>query len=577
MASWWHNVLFPIGAAIAAIVAPAQLYASATLSDLEKRISNTRKMGDDALIFQTHDCNVLVLADEDENIGAILLHSKSKRIKVEDTTQLLIELTEDDESAEVRYSRDGYAAVILYPEIAEDATEENKNLAAVSRLVSVYNICQTGKGNCEPHRWHEGGISFRSYSGRSLMYEITPDLTQKIVPYVEVRTTRHGNSNTIPTLLSHNYGLPEGSQALRMLSSRLGGATPLSADENNDTYLTRRKDVYCLGYMNNLHRANRNRDDVGHYIFPEFIFPSDIAQVQHAVDRSFLVSTSAQQKAHQTTLAEVQKILGNAISVDDKLHTYLIENCYICALADSDGRLAAFILKPAKGTSPNIIESAKNELTKLFPDYMYYHRELNARCGIILYHGPQAAGAIPGCDRARALRTLVLNHRRLRRAVWEGSSLDLTYNTSQEEDELTVTLDLTRPTANLIVVTPSTKSGITAIETKSLLRLSNAAEVDGAEKKEQENKLQGNLLYASQDNKIFLTGTNKAKSFAAGTANEVKKANTNTLRRTVLKLPDDTSQLFPSNARKEKKEENRPAPCTPAEARKAYIDYLNKM
>lgn len=584
----WLKTGFLTAAAAFLMTVGSPVWAISTISELSSYLDNSKLSGEDALLFYTKECHVLVLADNEGNIGAVLLHTNNKGDKAEDTVELLSALLSIGEEPEIRYSKDGYSAVMLYESVAELAQNGSDSIVATSRLTTVYNILNTEQKNCTPHRWHNGGISFRSYSdSNNLRYEITPDLTSPIVPYIEIRIAENISPQAVPMLAAHDYGLPSNRQTLRMLSSALGGASPISSNSANDTHLARRKNVYCLGYKRRLHSAYRSREGINHYIFPSFNFPSEEANLSVSSDESIAKSNTEQQNEKRATLTELRKYFGGGREVDAGLHIYNIDDCRVLALAEPDGRLGAFIIEAVKPAERAKATELRKKLLELFPTPLYIHHERSGNCEIIVYHGQQAEKHLINTDRMVALRTMLLNNRRVQRVTPSGDFLKLSYPSKDDDNSHTAYFDLTRPTLNLLTIQSEQISPLSEVEVVSLLRLTNGNDLSSEDTRSLEEALNGKLVYIHKKNKVVTTLGNKTRRYASGTPKEVRKANNQNVRNgdtgsafaSIGDLPAaSTLPTTPFTTQQAATEESAEKHnYTPEEARRAYIDYLNKM
>lgn len=279
MSKLWRATFTLLGQTIL-MVCPAQLQAITTLHELEQQLKPTQHIGRDALTFHTTECRALVLGDRHTNIGAILVHSKTRANSTTSTVEELTQLITHLEQADIRYSADKHSAIILYPEICKAARLNCTNLTGCPRLVSLYNAGNYNNSRQTPHYWHDSGVSLRNYVNNKLTFEITIDMSKELVDYVEIRLAK-GVSSTRAIDIS---GLPTNMSkaprnTIRRISMSLGGATPLSADETMDTYLSRGKDVYCTGSQERLQAANSTRNNINHYIFPPLGMPSAPTQL----------------------------------------------------------------------------------------------------------------------------------------------------------------------------------------------------------------------------------------------------------------------------------------------------------
>ena len=279
MSKLWRTAFLLLGQTIL-MVCPAQLQAITTLPELEQQLTPTQRLGRDALSFHTAEGRVIILADRSGNIGAMLIHSKTRANNIIPTVEELTRRISHSDQADVRYSADKHSALVLYPEICKTATLGSTGLTNCTRLVSLYNAsnsCST------PHHWHDSGISLRQYNNDKLSFEITIDMSRERVEYTELRLAK-GSSSARAIAIS---GLPSNlskapRNTVRRLSMSLGGATPLIADETADVYLSRGKDVYCIGTQERLQAANSARNNINHYIFPPLSMPPTPAQLLSA-------------------------------------------------------------------------------------------------------------------------------------------------------------------------------------------------------------------------------------------------------------------------------------------------------
>lgn len=273
MLSLRHIVSLLAGVAIT-MVSPAPLEAATTLTELQNELTHYSKQGEDALTFRTDGCRAMVLADSQGTIGAVLIHSLTRRNSPEVLVQMMSRMITHGEKPVLRYSEDKHSAMLIYPEISKREAGTMKDMVSTRRLTVLHNIFSNSHGNCTPYRWHDSGISFRlNQSSGQLICEITPDMSATIVEYVEIRQPRDARAALIPNITGHNYGPRADARQLRMLSASLGGATIISNHPANATFLTRKTNVFCLGTQTRLQEANTQRTNANHYIFPSLRFP----------------------------------------------------------------------------------------------------------------------------------------------------------------------------------------------------------------------------------------------------------------------------------------------------------------
>lgn len=279
MSKLWRSAFILLGQTIL-MVCPAQLQALTTLQELQQQLQPTQQLGRDALTFHTTECRGIVLGDRSANIGAILVHSKTRANSTSATVEELTRLITHSEQADVRYSADKHSALILYPLICKASCLSTTGLTGCPRLVSLYNAANCNNSRQSPHYWHDSGISLRHYDNNKLMFEITIDMSGELVEYAEIRLAKGQSSARAIAISNLPTNLTKAPRnTVRRLSMSLGGATPLSADETADAYLSRGKDVYCIGTQERLHAANSARKNINHYIFPPMSMPVAPAQL----------------------------------------------------------------------------------------------------------------------------------------------------------------------------------------------------------------------------------------------------------------------------------------------------------
>lgn len=282
MSKLWRTAYLLLGQTIL-MVCPAQLHAITTLPELEQQLSPTQRFGRDALTFHTPESRVLVLADRRGNIGAMLIHSKTRANSITATVEELTRRITHAEQADIRYSADKHSALILYPEICKAARLGSTGLTNCPRLTSLYNAGNCNNSAQTPHYWHDSGVSLRHYNNDKLSFEITVDMSRELVEYAEIRLAKGTSSTRAIAVSGLQPNLTKAPRnTIRRLSMSLGGATPLSADETSDIYLSRGKDVYCIGSQERLQAANSSRNNINHYIFPPLSMPPAPVQLPTA-------------------------------------------------------------------------------------------------------------------------------------------------------------------------------------------------------------------------------------------------------------------------------------------------------
>ncbi len=280
MSTPWRTAVALIGQAIL-LACPAQLQALTTLSEFRTEITPCKELGGDALSFHTPEAKGLVLADSRGRIGAVLLHSKTRRDNIEELTKTMQSLITHNKPAEVLRSADGHSALILYPDISREHADSTKSLTGCNRLTALHNVRNSYNASITPHYWHESGISLRNYDNRTLLYEITLDMSAEQVGYVEIRIGKKAAHLLKPhMLIGIPPSLPTAPRQVRRISYLLGGTTPIHADESTDTYLCRGTDeVYTLGTQQRLQQAAKKRQGIKHYFFPGLPMPNMLATI----------------------------------------------------------------------------------------------------------------------------------------------------------------------------------------------------------------------------------------------------------------------------------------------------------
>lgn len=270
----WRTAIALLGQAIL-LACPAQLQALTTLSELSKQVENTQPLQGNALTFHTDEAKVLVLANHKDKIGAVLLHSKTRKSNIAPLISELQKLITHNEQAEVYQSADKHAAIILYPKTSEP-DNFNSPIVGCNRLTALCNACELYNANTTPHFWHDSGISLRNYDKtHDLLYEITLDMSAERVEYAEIRLSKKAKSFLSGHMLTGiTPDLPKDPRQVRKISYQLGGATPIHADEDNDIFICRDKnEVYTVGSRQRLLQANKKRRNIKHYLFPELPMP----------------------------------------------------------------------------------------------------------------------------------------------------------------------------------------------------------------------------------------------------------------------------------------------------------------
>ncbi len=268
-----HIVSLLVGVAVT-MVSPAQLEAATTLTELQNELNHFSKQGEDALTFRTQGCRAMVIADSQGTIGAVLIHSITRRNSTDAVVRMMSNLITHGEKPELRFSEDKHSAMLFYPEICKREAGNRKDMVSTRRLTVLHNLISNSHGKCTPYRWHDSGISFRVQNSGQLLCEITPDMSATIVEYVEIRQPRGARAALIPNITGHNHGPQADARQLRMLSASLGGATVISNHPADATFLTRKTSVFCLGTQSRLQEANTQRTNANHYIFPALRFPA---------------------------------------------------------------------------------------------------------------------------------------------------------------------------------------------------------------------------------------------------------------------------------------------------------------
>lgn len=282
MSTPWRTAIAAAGTIFFAVV-PAQLSALTTLPELQAQLNNCHRSGNDALSYHTDNARVLVLANQLGEIGAVLLHSKTRSSNLTASEEELLKLITHAERPDVRRSDDGHSVLILYPNICHRQATPHTQITGKDRLSCLYNAYRAVNSKNTPHYWHGSGVSLRNYNGKNLHFEITLDMSAPRVEYAELRMSKKAPAKlNIKQLCGTTLSIPKSLRLVRKLTSQLGGATPIHADEETDTYLTLSKDVYTMGSMARLEQANKNRRGVNHYQFPELVMPEQSATLSQA-------------------------------------------------------------------------------------------------------------------------------------------------------------------------------------------------------------------------------------------------------------------------------------------------------
>lgn len=318
MRKLWQTVFLLLGQTIL-MVCPAQLLAITTIPELEQQLQSTQRIGRDALTFHTAESRVLALGDRRGNIGAMLVHSKTRANNTSSTVEELTRRITHAEQADVRYSADKHSALILYPKICQAACLGSAGLTNCPRLVALYIAGNRNNTYQTPHYWHDSGISLRYYNNKKLNFEITIDMSSELVEYAEIRVSKGTSSSRAIAIAGTQPNLSKAPRyTIRRLSMSLGGATPLSADETADVYLSRGKDVYCIGTQERLQAANRARNNINHYIFPPMSMPSAPVELSPTQTEPRTADSTPQQRPSVAPPTEHQ-----SLSPADARRTYI--------------------------------------------------------------------------------------------------------------------------------------------------------------------------------------------------------------------------------------------------------------
>ncbi len=317
MSNPWRTAIAVAGTILFAVV-PAQLSALTTLPELERKVTNSHRLGEDALSFHTDSARVLVLADRQGQIGAVLLHSKTRNDNISSGEEALLKLITHSELPDLRRSADKHSVLILYPNICRRQAAGHTQITGKDRLTCLYNAYRVVNSKSTPHYWHDSGVSLRNYNGKTLYFEITLDMSARQVEYAELRLSKKAPASLkAQQLCGTTISLPNSSRLVRKLSTRLG-ATPIHADEAQDTYLTLSNEVYTMGSMARLQQANKNRRGVNHYQFPELTMPAQsttLPQAEESVQQQPSPSAKPQQpvitnptEARRAYIEQLQKM-----------------------------------------------------------------------------------------------------------------------------------------------------------------------------------------------------------------------------------------------------------------------------
>lgn len=595
--------VFMLGLAMI-VAGPARLLAATQMEELQKRVTNTSPSGDDGLLFHTADSNVLVLADNDGNIGAILICGKGKNDKVKELTDKLISLVNSKERPDVRYGRDESTALVLYTETAKQMADTEKEIAYVPRLTAVYNICTRISTEWRPSRWHGGGVTFRLYrGGRQLAAEVVLDLTEESVPYGEIRIKPRFDKIRAVDLAAHDYGVPDNKQHLRRLSDQLGDAKPLSSNSDNDTHVSERFGVYCIGHAERHNAAHlTRRDSHGNkeaksevYVFPLFEFPEKEATLKEpgAIDEKVAANLRGSTQGG-FTLPQLHSALPNGAPTGKHLISWKTRDCGIMALAEKKDELGLIIVHPSNNTARDSGQAQKTaqSLQKAFCSRKHNPAIFDADEGkgnLLMYPGTVADTFLVGEDLPTVVRTLFAKGRRCTDIALHLPHLKLTFDAGLNE-KLTFILDLSSPRADKIHVLPSDFTPRLEKLICAMLNLKKPTTLSAKDQVKINEAMNGKVMYAERGPNIFLSIGNKSRYFTAGKLRHVKESNGFSPRTfpkfAEISLPSRETDLpghhidpdtTPHQDNETQSDSTERKPYTPKQARDAYIDYLNKI
>ena len=580
-------------------VSPASLCAAPSIDEFKTHLGSSISTFRDDLLFLTDSSKVLVLADRSGNIGAILIQGKTQDDKVNKTLDGIIDALDIRSGYEIRYGREENAALILFNRIARKQASGNKGIVATDRLTAVYNVCTSASGEWLPYRWHNGGFAFRLYrdvKANNVLAEVTLDLTERRVPYAEIRLPNKQSKLKATTLANHDYGVPSNRQQLRELSDKLGDSTPISANKDNDTYLCSRYDVYSVGYSKRLREANERRrstsgsreDKVNLHIFPDFVNPRGIANLRTKDEAKAPDLQLENPDAELLTIQQVNEVLGVGTATGHHLHSWLIEGCQVMALLENGTGVGAFLITSDKDA---LAPALAAKIAALFPE-QETPTPFSARDGkscLLVYPGKVCSSFLTGNDHSLAIRTLLSKKKICDNLQTSASHLKLTLDLPLYDEKLTFVLDLSAPRADKIHAIPTEFSKELEKETCSLLNLFKPTLLQKKDQARINEAVHGKVIYAERGPNIFLTLGNKSRYYTAGKLRHVQESNqqpnlvfprlgniNRPTQATALPEPKTEPPIPPSTPQTDK-EDSTPNVYTPQQARDAYVDYLNKI
>ena len=596
---WNIGTQFLFGLTVVA-VSPANLCAAPSIDEFKTHLGSSISTFRDDLLFMTNTCKVLVLADKSGNIGAILMQGKTEDDKVNKTLDAIIDALDLRSGYEVRYGREENAALILFNKIARKQASGNKEIVAVDRLSAIYNVCTSATGEWHPYRWHNGGFAFRLYrnmKANDVLAEVTLDLTERRVPYAEIRLLGKQSKLKATNLANHDYGVPTNRQQLRELSNKLGDSTPISSNKDNDTHLCSRYDVFSVGYSQRLREANERRrntsgsrdDKVNLHIFPDFVYPSGIANLRTKDDAAAPDLKLEKADASMLPLQQVNEVLGVGTATGQHLHSWAIEKCQVMALLEGGTSVGAFLITSYKEAAAPALAA---RIAALFPN-LETPTPISSRdgkCCLLVYPGKVCSTFLTGNEHALVIRSLLSKKKMCDDLQMNTSHLKLTLDLPLYDEKLTFVLDLSAPRADKIHIVPTENSTELEKEMCSLLNLVKPTSLQKKDQSRINEAVNGKVIYAERGPNIFLTLGNKSRYYTAGKLRHVQESNQQAnlvfprqgninrpSQPTTLPEPTKPEPLPSQTTPQPDKTDNAPSVYTPQQARDAYVDYLNKI
>lgn len=169
------------------LLASLPLGAAVTMAELQERVDEQKLVDKELMLFHTAAHEVMVVGTPTGEVGAVLVQGKEKEVSAASLLPELRKVLPSEEENKKLISTDKRNMVLIY----KSAMEDSDGWQGEERLKALI-WCVTHVGEkVLPRRWHGSGVSFACSLKDTPVCEVTLDMGNPKVEYLELRLTEN--------------------------------------------------------------------------------------------------------------------------------------------------------------------------------------------------------------------------------------------------------------------------------------------------------------------------------------------------------------------------------------------------